>query len=1229
MANSEVPGHRAPLSNWVPTRKNAFQAVLWYVVLAAIWLIGADWSAGHFAGDHGVRETVDLVEDVLFVGMTAVLLVVLQERNFRKTQRSWTQLQEDETRLRLVGDHLPDSYIYQYTRDATGKPRLLHISAGVKQVHGLAVETVMEDANYMFQQMNPEQLPRYVAAEGDSARTLKDFEMELRFRRADGQMRLIHMRSRPRLQGNRQIIWDGFATDITERRRLEMDWDASLARYRSLFDNMLNGFAHCRMIFDRDEPADFLYLDVNPAFKRLTGLNNVIGRLASDVIPGIRSTDGKLLELYGRVAMTGESKKIEIYSEGLKNWVDLSVYSPAKEHFVVIFEIVTDRKRAEAALSERERQLRLFIEHSPAAVSMLDEDMRYLVVSHRWLSDYKLADQNIIGRNHYDVFPDMPERWKEIHRRCLTGAIETNEADAFPRADGRQEWVRWEVRPWRRSDETVGGIIIFSELITARVKAEQALREKERLLQSIINLVPHPIFAKDCNSRYLLANDACAAFRGLKPEQMIGRSDLELLHERSEAEMFMRDDQEVIDSGRRMFIPEELLTNVSGEVTILQTIKMPVELPDVGPSILGVSVDVTELKRAESQLRQSEEEFRTMFESASIGMGQADPRNGRFVRVNKKMCDITGYSECELLKLKILDITHPDDRDADNDLFCSVVRGEIPTYRIEKRYVRKDRKVVWVSVNMNIIRDGASQPLRTMATIEDITSRRMAEEERTRLITALEQAAESVVITDLRGMIVYVNPSFERVSGYSRREALARNPRFLQSGKQDAAFYKDLWNTIKRGQVWRGRFTNKRKDGTLFDEEATISPVRDASGKIVNYVAIKLDVTRERELEGQFRQAQKLEAIGLLAGGVAHDFNNILTSIQIQVELGCMESGVSDECCESFQQIRKDADRAASLTRQLLLFSRRQVMQARDLNLNEAMAHLAKMLQRIIGEDVRMQLNLHPMPLMTHADPGMLDQVVLNLAVNARDAMPDGGKLFIETSELILDEEAALRQAEAAPGQYVCLSVTDTGCGIPPQIMPRIFDPFFTTKEAGKGTGLGLATVFGIVKQHRGWITVESKVGQGSTFKIYFPAITMAPQQVETEIRTKPKGGSEIILLVEDEATLRQSIKTILTCNGYKVLEAASGEEALAVWMENRAIVELLFTDMVMPGGITGQQLARQLQADKAGLKVIYTSGYSADIAGREIQLQDRENFMPKPFNPEALLKMVRSCLDS
>ena len=386
----------------------------------------------------------------------------------------------------------------------------------------------------------------------------------------------------------------------------------------------------------------------------------------------------------------------------------------------------------------------------------------------------------------------------------------------------------------------------------------------------------------------------------------------------------------------------------------------------------------------------------------------------------------------------------------------------------------------------------------------------------------------------------------------------------------------------------------------------------------------------KKNIEERLRQAQKMEAIGQLAAGVAHDFNNILTVIQGRANLLLMSSDASGAMmAESVQEIRTAAERAANLTRQLLTFSRQRVMQARALDLNETVGSIAKMLRRILDEGIHLELQLGAELPAVEADVGMMEQVVLNLAINARDAMPSGGKLTVQTALAEIAPGDTARHVDAYAGRFVCLSVADTGCGMSAEVTARIFEPFFTTKDVGKGTGLGLATVFTIAQQHRGWIEVRSRVGTGTTFEIYFPASSLAPVAVPVAPATERQRGTETILLVEDEEAVRTLAKLILEMRGYRVIEARSGVEASIKWAEHRATIKLLLTDMIMPGGKTGRQLAQELQAAKPALKVIYTSGYSSDYASADFPLQEGLNFLQKPYEIERLLNAVRFCLDA
>ena len=644
----------------------------------------------------------------------------------------------------------------------------------------------------------------------------------------------------------------------------------------------------------------------------------------------------------------------------------------------------------------------------------------------------------------------------------------------------------------------------------------------------------------------------------------------------------------------------------------------------------GANQDITERKRSEVALRESEALLKESQLIAGLGSYALDLSVGLWSS-SEVLDQLFGIGpDYDRSVAGWTALIHPDERAMMVDYLEHEVLTQRQPFNKEYRIVRRqDQSERWVNGLGKLEFDAQGRPVKMIGTIQDITARKLIEISLTRFGTAVEQSAETIVIADLDAKILYVNPAFEKSTGYARAEALGQNPRILKSGQQDAAFYRGLWDVLGRGEVWHGHFRNQRKDGTLYEEEATISPVRDAAGKVISYVAVKRDVTKEVQLESQLRQSQKMEAFGQLAGGVAHDFNNILAVIQLQAGLLKSNQGLSLEQLDFAREIEKSAQRGADLTRQLLLFSRKQTMQAKNLELKNLLDNMTKMLRRTLGEQIELQLKLAPEPLVVHADPGMLDQIILNLTVNARDAMPKGGTIIIETSAVELDAATAKPDPQARPGAFVCLSVRDTGSGIPPEIMPRIFEPFFTTKEVGKGTGLGLATVFGIVQQHQGWINVESEVDRGTTFRIYLPRQTKA---LDTEFFWSPPaallGGRETILLVEDELSVCLALQIALTRLGYRVLEAANGEEALALWQKHRDEICLLLTDLVMPGGMNGKELAAQFLLAKPELKVIYTSGYSVEVAGQDLWLEEGVNFLIKPFAVHKLAEILRRNFD-
>ncbi len=545
---------------------------------------------------------------------------------------------------------------------------------------------------------------------------------------------------------------------------------------------------------------------------------------------------------------------------------------------------------------------------------------------------------------------------------------------------------------------------------------------------------------------------------------------------------------------------------------------------------------------------------------------------------------------------------------------------------IEEPQTTPEGKAIVLLTSKVPLRGPQGEVVGVLGTYMDITERKRAQESSVRLATAVEQSAEAIVITDANGSILYTNPAFEKTTGYTFAEVLGQNPRILKSGKQDDEFYRRMWTVLSAGKVWSGHLINKRKDGTLFEESATISPVRDRGGQIVNYVAVKRDVSNERRLEQQLFQAQKIEAIGRLAGGVAHDFNNLLGVITGYGGIVHRRLAGEDPLKGKVEQILKAAERAAGLTRQLLAFSRKQVLQPEILDLNAVVSDMDKMLRRLIGEDVEFTTLLDPHLGSVRADPGQIEQVIMNLAVNARDAMPDGGRLTLETRNADLDADYAATRPPTRTGSYVALVVTDTGSGMDAATQARIFEPFFTTKEAGKGTGLGLATVYGIVKQSEGYIWLYSEVGVGTTFKIYLPRID---ERAAVARRQEPGPlfrGSETALLVEDEASLRELLREVLEANGYSVLVARDGAEALKIAQAHTGTIHIMVTDVIMPG-MSGPKIVDLVAPTRPEMKVLFLSGYSDESATRHALVGPGRAFLSKPFGPEVLLRKVRESL--
>ena len=681
-------------------------------------------------------------------------------------------------------------------------------------------------------------------------------------------------------------------------------------------------------------------------------------------------------------------------------------------------------------------------------------------------------------------------------------------------------------------------------------------------------------------------------------------------------------------------IPLIVLTGALGEIGAVECLKQGAADFIVKdrmarlPAAVQQSLEAKRLRTENQRAYETISRLATIVESSDDAI-MGETLEGVITSWNKGAERLYGYAAAEVVGQPVSILLPPDRPEELAQILARLRRGGRVEH-FETIRVRKDRSHVDVSLSMFPLTGLGGDVIGAASIARDVTDRKRAEAENVRLVTAIEQFAEAVMITDTAGKILYVNPAFSRISGYSREEALGRNPSILKSGYQGPAIYQQLWATILQGKIWHGELVNRRRDGSLYNEQMNIAPVRGERGEVTHFIATKQDVTEYKRLQRQLIQAQKMEAVGRLAGGVAHDFNNLLTVINGYAQILTKRSSAEDPRRGLFEEILMAGERAASLTRQLLAFSRRQVMEPRVLDLNSILANTEKMLRRLIGEDVELVTTLTPGLERVKVDPGQIEQVIMNLAVNARDAMQQGGKFVIETSSVQGDENFARRHSPMMPGKYVMVAVSDTGCGMDLETQAHIFEPFFTAKSQGQGTGLGLATVYGIVKQSGGFIWVYSEPGHGTRFEIYFPSAEEAEPTGEPAKARRPAKLARTkgtILVVEDEKGVRSLVCETLKSAGYKILEAQGAALALKIADRHTKPIHLLLTDLVMPH-TDGKELAKRLSTLHPETKVLYMSGYTDDAVVRHGIADGVTRLLQKPFLPDALLQEVRKVLN-
>ncbi|MDA3958012.1 PAS domain S-box protein [Oceanispirochaeta sp.] len=723
-----------------------------------------------------------------------------------------------------------------------------------------------------------------------------------------------------------------------------------------------------------------------------------------------------------------------------------------------------------------------------------------------------------------------------------------------------------------------------------------------------------------CNQRFaVLVNESIENIIGSSFLRFLGKGDKQTFNnllkngikEKAELRIILQNHNISTEKILRLSLNSSPLESLGALCIIITDIteflNIEADLHNVQATLEEKVVERTaELGKKMEELVESEIKYRGLYNSIRDAILIAD-NDRKIIECNQSFSDLFGYSLSEIINKETVYVYENKGQFAELGQALQRHLGDASPFLYTVNYKKKNGEIFPGETSIYFLKDNNGNTTGFIGLIRDVTERIKKEIELKMLSTAIEQSVEVIVITDTSGNIQYINPAFEKVTGYSRDEVIGRNPRLLKCGKQNDAFYIDLWETISKGLIWRGIMINRCKNGSLYTEEAIISPLLDESANVSHYVAVKRNVSKELELEGMFRQAQKMESIGMLAGGIAHDFNNILTIIKSYSELLMGKLSKDKELSEFVLRIDEAADRATALTRQLLAFGRKQVMKMEPVCLNNLITNMESIMKRLMGEEYYLFTDLKAGPSVIDADPHQIEQIVMNLCVNARDAMPSGGKVYIRTRNM---------------EKRVALIVEDTGEGIAPEVLPNIFEPFFTTKNKDKGTGLGLSVIYGIVTQHNAEIQVDSPSGKGAVFCIKFkPSVSKVENNEKETVDIVYQGGRNILFL-EDDEIIREITQMRFEEKNFTVFSAESITEALKIFHQHMDEIDIVFSDVVLPDG-SGLDFVDRITSKKEDMKVILTSGYTDEKSHLERILKKGFQFIQKPYTPDDVLQLI------
>ncbi len=878
-------------------------------------------------------------------------------------------------------------------------------------------------------------------------------------------------------------------------------------------------------------------------------------------------------------------------------------------------------------------QYRALLEAAPDAMVIVNQAGAIVLLNLQAEKQFGYHRNELIGQKVTNLIPEgFAERLIADSTRSSADALAQQIGTGIELTGRRKDGSDFPIEIMLSPLESAAGILVTAAIrdISVRKAAEKHLAQMEGRYRGLLEAAPDAMVVVNRSGEIVLLNVQAEKQFGYRRDELLGQQVKNIIPEgfaerliadalRSTAEALAQQ----IGTGIELTARRK-----NGSEFPIEIMLSPLESAE-GILVTAAIRDISVRKAAEKHLAQMEGRYRGLLEAAPDAMVVVN-QDGEIVLLNVQAEKQFGYRRDELLGQKVKNLIPEGFAErliADGTRTAAEALAQQIGTGIELTGRRKDGSEFPIEIMLSPLE--SAEGILVTAAIRDITKRKRREYDLSCLAAVVESSPDAIIGLTPEGTVLTWNNGAERTYGYSAEEATGRSIIFLSPPERPDQ-KPTLLERVRLGETVEPFETIRvKKDGTRIHIDLSVSPIKNSDGQVVGVSSVARDVTERKNLEEMYRQAQKMEAVGQLAGGVAHDFNNLLGVVLGYTGLLLDRLSPDDPSCKCITEIQKAGDRAALLTRQLLAFSRKQVLQAKVLDLNEVVAGAEELLQRLIGEDIELLVIPNAALGRIKADAGQLEQIIMNLAVNARDAMPPGGKLTIETSNVEIDEEYSVKHPATRPGPHVMLSVTDTGCGMDAKTQAHIFEPFFTTKDFGKGTGLGLSTVYGIVKQSGGSVWVYSEVGIGTTFKVYFPcvspALEMAPPSDQSE---KVEGGSHTILIVEDEAALLEVTHRSLAAVGYAILDAHSPAEAIRISESHPGPIHLMVTDVIMPG-MSGAQLASHLSAPRPEMKVLYVSGYTDDTIVRHGVLEPGLAFLQKPFSPKTLARKVGEVLAS